>query len=155
MAAADVLPSPQPRRVRSPHSSVGIWLFTTYVGRLLFVADPLVLVPSLVLPAVTLVAIAMPGLVIRFVPRLGRWWIAHSGVAAAGVLLGVALLGFAYLGGFQESGELDGTRYSVRMPSWPPLWAGWFILAFFASHMWLPLRWGDHAMGPPDEPKSH
>jgi hypothetical protein len=104
------------------------------------------LVLSLTVPAVTLAAVALPGLVIRHIPKLRNWWISHSAIAAAGVLLGIALLGVAYLAGFTESGAMDGTPYSVRRPSWSLLAAGWFVLAFFALHTWLPLRWGQQAV---------
>jgi hypothetical protein len=119
---------------------------TTYDGASTFLAAPLLLVLSLTVPAVTLAAVALPGLVIRHIPKLRNWWISHSAIAAAGVLLGIALLGVAYLAGFTESGAMDGTPYSVRIPSWSLLAAGWFVLAFFALHTWLPLRWGQQAV---------
>lgn len=121
----------------------------TYDGVSTFIAAPIALLLSLMLslimPAVTLVAVSLPGLVIRLSPKLLSWWISHSLIAAAGVLLGLALLGVAYLAGFTESGVLDGSPYSVRVPDWPLLTAGWIVLAFFASHIWLPLRWSQPA----------
>jgi hypothetical protein len=121
---------------------------STYDGASTFIAAPIALLLSLMVPAVTLVAVSLPGLVIRLSPKLLSWWISHSVIAAAGVLLGLALLGVAYLAGFTESGVLDGSPYSVRVPDWPLLTAGWIVLAFFASHIWLPLRWSQPAENP-------
>lgn len=118
---------------------------STYDGASSFIAAPIALLLSLMMPAVTLFAVSLPGLVIRLSPKLLSWWISHSVIAAAGVLLGLALLGVAYLAGFTESGVLDGSTYSVRIPDWPLLAAGWVVPAFFASHIWLPLRWSQHA----------
>lgn len=118
---------------------------STYDGASTFIAAPIALLLSLTVPAVTLVAVSLPGLVIRLSPKLLSWWISHSVIAAVGVVLGLALLGAAYLGGLTESGVLDGSPYSVRVPDWSLLIAGWIVLAFFASHIWLPLRWSQHA----------
>lgn len=117
---------------------------STYDGASTLIAAPIALLLSLMVPAVTLFAVSLPGLVIRLNPKLLSWWISHSVVAAAGVLLGLALLGVAFLTGFTESGVLDGSPYSVRIPDWPLLAAGWIVLAFFASHLWLPLRRSQH-----------
>lgn len=119
---------------------------STYDGASTFIAAPIALILSLTTPAVTLLAVALPGLAVRLIPKLRSWWISHSFIAVVGVLLGLALLGVAYLAGFTESGVVEGTPYSVRVPAWPLLSAGWFVLAFFASHIWLPLRWGQIAV---------
>ena len=117
---------------------------STYDGASTFIAAPIALLLSLTTPAITLLAVALPGLAIRLIPKLRTWWISHSVIAAVGVVLGLTLLGSAYLTGFTESGVVDGTSYSLRVPVWSLLAAGWFVLAFFASHLWLPLRWGQH-----------
>ena len=118
---------------------------STYDGASTFIAAPIALLLPLTVPAVTLVAVSLPGLVIRLSPKLRGWWISHSVIAAAGVFLGLALLGIAYLAGFTESGVIDGSQYSVRVPNWSLLIAGWIVLAFCASHTWLPLRWSQRA----------
>ena len=115
---------------------------STYDGATTLIAAPVVLIFSLAFPAVTLLAVAVPGLAIRLIPKLRSWWISHSYLAAGGALTGLALLGVAYLAGFTETGVTDGTRYSVRVPDQHLLATGWFVLAFFALHVWLPLRWG-------------
>lgn len=112
-----------------------------YDGASTFMAAPIALLISLTLPAVTLGAVSLPGLVIRHSPNLRSWWISHSVIAATGVLLGLALLGIAYLAGFTDSGVLDGSQYSVRVPDWSLLITGWVVLAFFALHLWLPVKW--------------
>ena len=35
--------------------------------------------------------------------------------------------------------------FPVIAASGPLLAAGWIVLAFFASHIWLPLTWSQHA----------
>lgn len=121
---------------------------STYDGASTFIAAPIAFLLLSMVPAVTLAAVFLPGLVIRLSPKLLSWWISHSVIAAAGVLLGLALLGAAYLAGFTETGVLDGSPYSARVPDWPLLTAGWIVLAFFASHLWLPLRWSQPAENP-------
>lgn len=119
---------------------------STYDGASTLIAAPIALLLTLTAPAITLGAVALPGLAIRLVPRLRSWWISHSGGAAAGTLVGIALLCFAYVAGYTESGVADGIPYSLRVRVWPLLTAGWFVLAFFALHLWLPLRWGQSAV---------
>lgn len=57
------------------------------------------------------------------------------------MVLGLGLIGAAYLTGSTESGVVDGVAYSVIIPGWTFLASGWFTLAFFAFHSWIPTRW--------------
>lgn len=113
----------------------------TYDGAVSFVAAPLLVIFSLVLPALTLAVVAVLGLVIRLLPALRSWWIAHAEIGLAGVVLGAWLIGSSYLAGTSYAGVLDGVAYSVIIPSWPLLISGWFTFAFFAFHAWIPARW--------------
>lgn len=155
----EAVPEP-PRKQPVPPSSAVIQMWTAYAalfvigvfiqqsqntgnydGVTSFIAAPIAVVIAIVVPALTLGAVALPGLVIRLVPKLRGWWIAHAEIGAVGVILGVGLIAVSYFAGSYDSGEIDGSVYAVWVPDWSLLASSWSTFAFFASHTWIPERW--------------
>ena len=110
----------------------------SYDGALSFIVWTL---SAIVIPAMAVSVAAVVGLPVRLIPSARRWWIRNGEISVAGVLAGWGITVYAFLSGKEESGFEEGIQYTVHTPNWDALLLGWWLLAFFITHLWLPARW--------------
>ncbi|MDQ0100631.1 hypothetical protein J2T10_000250 [Paenarthrobacter nicotinovorans] len=95
------------------------------------------------IPALTMVLTSLAGLPVRRIPRIRHWWIRYGEIAMVGVVLSIALTLYGYVVGHYRT-VID-PEISVPITLYEPEWAyslpGWFMLSFFATHMWIPPGW--------------
>lgn len=101
-------------------------------------------------PALTMMLTSWAGLPVRRIPRIRRWWIRHGEIAMVGVVLSLGLTAYGYVMG-QNVTVMD-PEISAPITLYEPAWAyslpGWFMLSFFATHMWIPPRWKKQTVTP-------
>ena len=110
----------------------------SYDGALSLIAWAL---SATILPAMAVCIAAVVGSPIRLIPAVRRWWIRNGEISVAGLLAGWGFTVYSFLSSREESGFEEGIHYTARIPNWDALLLGWWLLAFFMTHLWLPARW--------------
>lgn len=132
---------------------------TTVIGRIVDVAGGLL--AATVGWALTLVAVFVVGLPVRLEPKLNGWWLRNGGIPVVGVVVGAVLIPLAWVFGTLTTFDADGRTVSQYVSQLWVLLAGWLLLAFSLTHVWLPSQWRprtrtSRAVWPPaPSPESH
>lgn len=88
-------------------------------------------------PTITIGLVMVPGLLIRLVPAVRRWWSKRPWIGILGILLSVAAVIIAFCLGAPEVVDADGISAEIFVPQGWFLLAGWVMLAFFSTHIWF------------------
>ncbi|MDP9904689.1 hypothetical protein [Arthrobacter bambusae] len=94
-------------------------------------------------PGLTMMVTAVIGLPIRLIPGIRRWWIRYGGIAIFGIFLSFGMIVYGCATGHEAS--YTDQELSLPVTGYEPdgtyVLPGWFALAFFATHTWIPPRW--------------